>query len=139
MYSVEISDHIMVAHSMGGDIFGPAQQLHGMTAEVFVSIFAEELDDNGIVVDIGNAREELSLILGSMNYRNLDEMPQFKGRNTTVDFLCSYIYQRVCDAAYLHKLGRDPADLSKVRVTIRENPNASACYEASLTASEAHE
>ena len=138
MYSVEISDHIMVAHSMRGEIFGPAQQLHGMTAEIFVAIFSKELDDNGIVVDIGSAREELSQILESINYRNLDNLPQFKGRNTTVDFLCSYIYQRICDAAYLHKLGRAPQELTKIRVIIRENPNASACYEASLIASEAH-
>ncbi|KZL16105.1 6-carboxytetrahydropterin synthase [Pseudovibrio sp. Ad26] len=139
MYSVEISNHIMIAHSLKGEVFGPASQLHGLTAHVHVAIYAEELDENGIVIDIGNALDVLAEILHPFNYKNLDDLPQFRGRNTTVDFLCSYIYQRVCDAAYLHKLGREPGELSKVRVSISENPNARASYEAPLTASEAHE
>jgi len=139
MYCVEISDHIMIAHSLKGEVFGPAQQLHGLTADIRVAVFAETLDDNGIVIDIGNARDVLGKILGKLNYKNLDELPQFKGQNTSVDFLCSYIYRCVCDAAYLHKLGRDPCELSKVRVTIIETPNARASYEAPLTVPKSHD
>ncbi len=91
MYAVEVSDQIMIAHSFRGEVFGPAQKLHGATFVIRVAFLAETLDEHGIVVDIARAHEVLKLALDPLNYRNLDEVPRFKGFNTTTEFLTKYV------------------------------------------------
>lgn len=132
MFAIEVRDHIMIAHSFKGDLFGPAQALHGATFIVDVAIFAESLDPNGVVVDIGRATEELSLILSPLKYRNLDEVAAFKGANTTTEFLTRYIFERFAEAARSGELGRAGKDLKSIRVTISESHVARAWYEARL-------
>jgi 6-pyruvoyl-tetrahydropterin synthase len=132
MFAVEVSDHIMVAHSFRGHVFGPAQALHGATFTVAVAFLAEKLDGDGIVVDIGRANEVLKSVLGSINYRNLDELEQFRGANTTTEFLTKYVFDQVAAAVRAGKLGRDGRELAALRVTIGESPTARAWYEAPL-------
>src|SRR5262245_38151937 len=105
MFAVEVSDHIMIAHSFRGAVFGPAQALHGATFAVKAAFIAERLDDNGIVVDIGRAHEALKAILSPINYRNLDDMPQFKGYNTTTEFLTKHIFDGLALVARGGQLG----------------------------------
>src|ERR1700752_507664 len=107
MFAVEVSDQIMIAHSFRGEVFGPAQQLHGATFVVRAAFLAEALDRNGIVVDIGCATEVLADCLAPLKYRNLDELPQFKGLNTTTEFLTRYVFDALAEAARAGKLGRD--------------------------------
>ena len=132
MYAVEVSDQIMIAHSFRGEVFGPAQKLHGATFVIRVAFLAETLDEHGIVVDIARAHEVLKLALDPVNYRNLDEVPRFKGFNTTTEFLTKYVYDRLAEAARAGELGRDGNELSSLRVTIAESPLARASYEAPL-------
>ena len=132
MYAVEVSDQIMIAHSFRGEVFGPAQKLHGATFVIRVAFLAETLDEHGIVVDIARAHEVLKLALDPLNYRNLDEVPRFKGFNTTTEFLTKYVYDRLAEAARAGELGRDGNELSSLRVTIAELPLARASYEAPL-------
>jgi 6-pyruvoyl-tetrahydropterin synthase len=132
VYAVEVSDQIMVAHSFRGDVFGPAQKMHGATFVVRVAFLAKELDRNGIVVDISGAHAALKAALSPLNYRNLDELPQFAGSNTTTEFLTRHIFDRLAEAARSGKLGRDGRELSAIRVTIAESPLARAWYEAAL-------
>src|SRR6478736_5860679 len=98
MYSVCVRDHIMIAHSFRGAVFGPAQRLHGATFVVDVEFRSPELDENGIVIDIGRATETLRNILSALNYRNLDEEAAFKGRNTTTEVLARTIFDRMAAA-----------------------------------------
>jgi 6-pyruvoyl-tetrahydropterin synthase len=132
MFAIEVRDHIMIAHSFKGELFGPAQALHGATFVIDVAIFAERLDANGVVVDIGRATEELSLILSPLKYRNLDEVVAFKGVNTTTEFLTHYVFERFAEAARSGELGRDGKELKSIRVTISESHVARAWYEAAL-------
>jgi 6-pyruvoyl-tetrahydropterin synthase len=132
MFAVEVRDHIMIAHSFKGELFGPAQALHGATFVVDVAVFSEKLDANGVVVDIGRATEELSLILSPLKYRNLDEVAAFKGINTTTEFLTHYIFERFAEAARAGELGRAGKELKSIRVTISESHVARAWYEAAL-------
>ncbi len=132
MFAIEVRDHIMIAHSFKGELFGPAQALHGATFVVDVAIFSDQLDANGVVIDIGRAMETLSVILGPLKYRNLDEVAAFKGMNTTTEFLTHYIYERFAEAARAGELGRDGKDLKSIRVTISESHVARAWYEAAL-------
>jgi 6-pyruvoyl-tetrahydropterin synthase len=132
VFAVEVSDHIMIAHSFRGAVFGPAQALHGATFAVTASFLAERLDENGIVVDISRAQRVLKSALEPLNYRNLDELPQFKGANTTTEFLTRYVFDRLADAVRQGGLGRTPGEVSAIRVTISESPSARAWYEASL-------
>jgi 6-pyruvoyl-tetrahydropterin synthase len=132
VYAVEVSDQIMIAHSFRGEIFGPAQKVHGATFVIRVAFYAEELDAHGIVVDIARAHEVLKLALDPLNYRNLDEVPRFKDVNTTTEFLTKYLYDRLADAARAGELGRRGEELSAIRVTIAESPLARAWYEAPL-------
>lgn len=132
MYAVEVSDQIMIAHSFRGEVFGPAQKLHGGTFVIRVAFLAETLDEHGIVVDIARAHEVLKLALDPLNYRNLDEVPRFKGFNTTTEFLTKYVFDRLAEAARAGELGRDGNELSSIRVTIAESPLARASYEAPL-------
>ena len=132
MYAIEVRDHIMIAHSFKGAVFGPAQALHGATFVVDATFAAETLDENGIVVDIGRAHEILKSILGPLNYQNLDAVPEFAGHNTTTEFLTRHIHDRLADAARSGKLGRDGKALAAIRVTISESHVARAWYEAPL-------
>jgi 6-pyruvoyl-tetrahydropterin synthase len=132
VFAVEVRDHIMIAHSFRGAVFGPAQALHGATFVVDAAFLAEELDANGIVVDIGRAHEALKLVLQPLNYRNLDDLPAFKGVNTTTEFLTKHIFERLAHAAREDELGRSGRELHSIRVTISESHVARASYEATL-------
>lgn len=132
MYTVEVRDHIMIAHSFRGDVFGPAQALHGATFVVDAAFIAKEIDENGIVIDIGRAHDALKAILQPLNYKNLDDIPAFKGVNTTTEFLTRHVYDRLAEAARAGKLGRDGNELKAIRVTISESHVARASYEADL-------
>ncbi len=132
MFAVEVRDHIMIAHSFRGPVFGPAQALHGATFVIDACFIAETLDSNGIVIDIGRAHEALKAVLGPLNYRNLDNVPEFKELNTTTEFLTKHIYDRLAEAARGNKLGREGRELKAIRVTISESHVARAWYEADL-------
>jgi len=132
VFTVEVRDHVMIAHSFRGAVFGPAQALHGATFIIDVAFIAETLDENGIVVDIGRAHDVLKSVLQPLNYRNLDDVPEFKGKNTTTEFLARYVYDRIASAARARGLGREPRELDSIRVTIAESHLARASYEAAL-------
>ena len=132
MFAVEVRDHIMIAHSFRGALFGPAQALHGATFVVDAAFFADRLDSNGVVVDIGRAHEALKSMLVPLNYRNLDELPDFRGANTTTEFLTKYVFDRLAEAARAGKLGRDGRALTSIRIMISESHVARAWYEAPL-------
>ena len=132
MFAVEVRDHIMVAHSFRGAVFGPAQALHGATFVIDAAFIAETLDDNGIVIDIGRAHEALKAVVATLNYRNLDEVPEFKDRNTTTEFLTKYIFERLAKNARADELGRNGRELKAIRVTLSESHVARAWYEADL-------
>ena len=132
MFAVEVRDHVMIAHSFRGAVFGPAQALHGATFVVDVAFIAPTLDQNGIVVDIGRAREVLKSVLQPLNYRNLDELQEFKGKNTTTEFLAKYVFDKLASAARAGELGRDGRELGAIRVKIAESHVARASYEAPL-------
>ena len=132
MFSVTIRDHMMIAHSLRGEVFGPAQRLHGATFVVRAAFFAERLDRNSIVVDIGRAHDVLNGVLDPLRYRNLDDLAEFKGTNTTTEILTRHIYDRLADAARAGDLGREGRELVSIRVTVAESPSARAWYEAPL-------
>jgi len=132
LFTVEVRDHIMIAHSFRGAVFGPAQALHGATFVVDAAFIAETLDGNGIVIDIGRAHDALKAVLGPLNYRNLDDVPDFKGRNTTTEFLTKHIFDSLAESARAGELGRDGHELKAIRVTISESHVARAWYEANL-------
>ena len=132
MFAVEVSDQIMIAHSFRGAVFGPAQELHGATFVVRVAFLAEWLDENGIVIDIGRAHEALKSALAPLNYRNLDDLPQFRGVNTTTEFVTKYVFDQLAELARAGSLGREGRELKAIRVTVLESPSASAWYEAPL-------
>jgi len=132
LFAVEVRDHIMIAHSFRGSVFGPAQALHGATFVVDAAFIAETLDSNGIVIDIGRAHDALKAVLGPLNYRNLDDVPDFKERNTTTEFLTKHIFDSLAESARAGELGRDGRELNAIRVTISESHVARAWYEANL-------
>jgi 6-pyruvoyl-tetrahydropterin synthase len=132
VFAVEVRDHVMIAHSFRGAVFGPAQALHGATFVVDVAFIARTLDANGIVVDIGRAHEILKSVLQPLNYRNLDELPEFKGKNTTTEFLTKYLFDTLASAARAGELGREGRELDAIRVKIAESHVARATYEAPL-------
>ena len=132
MFAVEVRDHIMIAHSLRGTAFGPAQALHGATFIVAVAFVAEALNPDGVVVDIGRAHTVLKEVLAPLNYRNLDELAEMNGSNTTTEFLTKYIFDRLADAVRSGLLGRNEKELQALRVTISESHVARAWYEGSL-------
>ena len=132
MFAVEVRDHIMIAHSFRGAVFGPAQALHGATFVIDAAFSAETLDVNGIVIDIGRAHEALKAVVAALNYRNLDDVPEFKGSNTTTEFLTRYIFERLAQDARADKLGRNGRELKAIRVTLSESHVARAWYESNL-------
>lgn len=129
MYAVEVRDHIMIAHSIPGEVFGPAQNMHGATYVVDVAFFRETLSEDAIVVDIGRAHDVLKATLGPINYANLDALPQFEGIKTTTEFLCKYIFDACAEAARTGALGPGSEGLSLIRVTLNESHVARAWYE----------
>jgi len=129
MYSLNVRDHFMIAHSFQGEIFGPAQRLHGATYVVDATFRRKELDADGLVVDIGLASELLREILGAMNYRNLDDEPAFAGENTTTEFLAHEIWSRIVREIREGRLGEGAKDLWSVSVTLRESHVAWGSYE----------
>jgi 6-pyruvoyl-tetrahydropterin synthase len=133
MYSVTVRDHMMVAHSFQGEVFGPAQRLHGATFVVDLEFRRPDLDANGIVVDIGLATDVLRRVLAGLNYRNLDDEPEFKGRNTTTEFLAHLIFERMVAAIRNGDLGAAALGVEGIRVTLHESHVASAAYDGRLS------
>jgi 6-pyruvoyl-tetrahydropterin synthase len=129
MFAVEVRDHIMIAHSFEGDVFGPAQRLHGATFVVDAAFFTRELDVAGLVVDIGKATVILREVLEPLNYRNLDEVTQFKAQNTTTEFLAKHVFDRLAERVKKDELGRVAKDIALLRVTLSESHVARAWYE----------
>jgi 6-pyruvoyl-tetrahydropterin synthase len=134
MYAVEVRDHIMIAHSLPGEVFGPAQRLHGATFVVDVAFFRRELGPDGIVVDIGRALEVLHEVLHPLNYANLDDMPAFDGQKTTTEFLSRHIFEQMAGAIRERKLGREADRIERIRVTLHESHVARGWYEGAIGA-----
>ena len=129
MYSLNVRDHFMIAHSFEGEVFGPARRLHGATYVVDATFRREELDDDGVVVDIGLAGRRLGEVLADLNYRNLDEEPAFAGRNTSTEFLARHIFDHLARDAREGRLGEGARGLAAIRVTLRESHVAWGSYE----------
>jgi 6-pyruvoyl-tetrahydropterin synthase len=132
MFTVSVRDHFMIAHSFEGQVFGPAQKLHGATYVVDAEFRRDELDPDGIVVDIGRATDALRAVLAALNFRNLDDEPAFRGRNTTTEFLAFFIHARIAAKIAAGELGSHARDLKSLRVTLHESHVAWAAYEAKL-------
>jgi len=129
MYAVEVRDHVMIAHSLPREVFGPAQKLHGATYVIDVAFMREELGPDGIVVDIGRAHEALKATLAPLNYANLDDLPQFAGVVTTTEVLCRHVFDAIADAARAGRLGPGSEEIARIRVTLNESHVARAWYE----------
>lgn len=129
MFSVTVRDHVMIAHSLRGEVFGPAQRLHGATYVVDATFRREALTADGIVVDIGAARELLRDVLGEFDYRNLDEQAGLAGVNTTTEALAKVIADRIADHIHAGALGNSGRGIAMLAVTLLESPVASAGYE----------
>ena len=129
MFSVTVRDHVMIAHSFKGEVFGPAQRLHGATYVVDVEFKRKTLDADGIVVDIGRASEALRRVLSDLNFRNLDEVLEFAGRNTTTEFLAQVVFNRLVAAIRTGELGPGAGAVEQIRVTLHESHVASASFE----------
>lgn len=132
MFTVSVRDHMMIAHSFDGEVFGPAQKLHGATYVVDLEFRRQTLDADGIVVDIGRAIEALKAALSDLNFRNLDDEPAFAGKNTTTEFLARVVFERVRDAIARGDLGANARGVESMRVTLHESHVAWAAYEAPL-------
>lgn len=132
MYTVCVRDRFMIAHSFRGEVFGPAQRLHGATYVVDVAVMRPALDTDGLVVDIGRAQAALRETLAALEYRNLDELPEFAGSNTTTEFLAKAVFDRMHAAIRAGKLGRTAHALARMKVTLHESDVAWASYEADL-------
>ena len=132
MFSVTVRDHIMVAHSFTGDVFGPAQRLHGATFVVDATFKRTDLDSDNIVVDIGLATEQLKAVLAELNYRNLDDEPAFAGVNTSTEWLAKLIADRLADRVHAGDLGTGAHGLAGISVTLHESHVAWASYERAL-------
>ena len=132
MYSLTVREHIMIAHSFRGDVFGPAQRLHGATYLVDVTFMRQQLDSDNLVVDIGLASEQLRQALAPLNYSNLDEQPDLSGENTTTEFLAGHIFRHLAAAIRDGQLGVQARGLSRMAVTLHESHVAWASYEADL-------
>lgn len=132
MYTVTVRDHMMIAHSFTGDVFGPAQRLHGATFVVDVEFRRRAIDADGIVVDIGRASEVLRQVMGQLSYRNLDDDPDFSGRNTTTEFLAHVVFTRIATAIARGDLGESARQVDSLKITLHESHIAWASYEGSL-------
>jgi len=130
MYSITVRDHIMIAHSLRGDVFGPAQKLHGATYVVDVEFRRSNLDASGIVVDLGRAATALRDVLGGLNYRNLDDDPSLAGQNTTTEVLARVIFDRLVAAISRGELGPGGSAIESIRVSLHESHIAAASFES---------
>jgi 6-pyruvoyl-tetrahydropterin synthase len=135
MFTVSVRNHVMIAHSFRGELFGPAQRLHGATYVVDVEFRRPELGSEGVVVDIGRASDALSAVLGDLNFRNLDDDPAFQGKNTTTEFLAKVVFDRMAARLARGELGPGSQDIASMRVVLHESHVAWAAYEAPLRAS----
>ncbi|ODU03860.1 MAG: hypothetical protein ABS81_12660 [Pseudonocardia sp. SCN 72-86] len=132
MFAITVRDHFMVAHSFRGEVFGPAQALHGATYVVDATFRRADLDSDGIVVDIGLATAQLGEVLGELNYRNLDDEPAFAGVNTSTEFLAKVVADRLVARVHAGALGEGARGLAGIAVTLNESHVASASYERVL-------
>ena len=132
MFSITVRDHVMIAHSFRGEVFGPAQRLHGATYVVDATFRRADLDADGIVVDIGLATDELRAVLADLNYRNLDDEPAFAGVNTSTEFLAKVIADRLAEKVHAGALGEGARDLAGIIVVLHESHVAWASYERLL-------
>ncbi|MDX8352519.1 6-carboxytetrahydropterin synthase [Cognatiyoonia sp. IB215182] len=131
MFAVEVRDHMMIAHSLPSPVFGPAQGMHGATFVVDAAFFTEDLDENGLVVDIGLATEALSAALAPLKYANLDEIPDFNGKITTTEFLCHHIWHQLREAVLNTGLGGG-GRVRRIKVSLEESYIARGWYEADI-------
>lgn len=132
MFSVTVRDHLMVAHSFTGEVFGPAQALHGATFVVDATLHRPELDPDNIVVDIGAATRELGRVVGELNYRNLDQAPEFAGVNTSTEYLAKVIADRLAESVAQGAMGPNARGLTSISVTLHESHVAWARYQRDL-------
>ena len=132
MYSLTVRDHMMIAHSFRGEIFGPAQKLHGATFVVDLTFESEQLDSDNLVIDIGLASEALKAILAPLNYQNLDELEIFANHNTTTEFLAKYIFDEVTQQISVGKLGKQAEVVKRLTVQLKESHVAWASYSGNL-------
>ncbi|MCH8465591.1 MAG: 6-carboxytetrahydropterin synthase [Roseinatronobacter sp.] len=131
MFAVEVRDHIMIGHSLPSPVFGPAQGLHGATFTVDAAFFTDDIDAHGLVVDIGLATEALAQVLEPLRYKNLDELPEFKGKFTTTEFLCDHIFKQMAERLRAGALG-DGGRVRKLRIMLHESHIARAWYEGAI-------
>ncbi|MGQ5574847.1 hypothetical protein BIU87_03965 [Streptomyces sp. ZS0098] len=132
MFSITVRDHIMIAHSFRGEVFGPAQRLHGATFLVDATFRREQLDEDNIVVDIGLATQELGAVVGELNYRNLDNEPDFAGVNTSTEYLAKVIADRLAERIHKGALGEGAKGIAQISVALHESHIAWASYERAL-------
>jgi len=132
MYTVCVRDHMMIAHSFKGEVFGPAQRLHGATYVVDVEFRRPDVDADGIVVDIGRAGDTLRRVVAELGYRNLDEVPAFAGVNTSTEFLAKWVFDRMAAAILRDDLGPGARAVESLRVTLHESHVAWASFEGRL-------
>ncbi len=132
MYSLTVRDHFMIAHSFEGEVFGPARRLHGATYVVDATFRRAELDGDGLVVDIGRAGQVLAELLSELNYRNLDDEPDFEGKNTTTEFLARVLFERLAHALREGRVGEGGRGVERLEVTLRESHVAWASYEGAV-------
>jgi len=132
VFSVTVRDHMMVAHSLRGDAFGPAQRLHGATFVVDATFRGPTLDDDGIVVDIGRAAEQLRGVVGELSYRNLDDEPVFAAMNSTTEALAKVVADRLAERVHAGALGASARGVAAIAVTLHESHLAWASYERQL-------
>lgn len=131
MFAVEVRDHIMIGHSLPAEVFGPAQGMHGATFTVDAAFFAQQIDEHGLVVDIGLATEVLAEVLAPLKYQNLDQLPEFKGKFTTTEFLCGYIFEQLALRVRDGKLA-DGSRVKRLRISLEESHVARAWFEGEI-------
>jgi 6-pyruvoyl-tetrahydropterin synthase len=136
MYALEVREHIMIAHSLSGEAFGPAQKLHGATYIVDVAFFRDELDENDVVVDIGLAAQRLKLVLAEINYRNLDDFEGFRGKRSTTEAVAKWIFDAMAAEIQDGRLGPSARGIERLRVCLSESHVAKAWYEAEVRMAE---
>lgn len=132
MYSVGVREHVMIAHSFRGELFGPAQRLHGATYVVDVELRGERLDRSGVLVDIARSTDALRRVLADLHYRNLDELPELAGKNTTTEFLARLIFDRMAARIAAGELGPGSDGVSALKITLHESHVAWSSYEAEI-------
>jgi 6-pyruvoyl-tetrahydropterin synthase len=131
MFALEVRDHIMIGHSLPSKVFGPAQGLHGATFTVDAAFYAEDIDEHGLVVDIGLASQALTEVLEPLRYKNLDDLPEFSGKFTTTEFLCRHIFEGMAARLRSGSVG-DQGRVKKVRIMLHESHVARAWFEGAI-------